>query len=622
MQHHRNRGEPVGLLRPTANDMTPFLRAASTFARLEKTRSRLEMVRILADLFQELEAGEIQPAVYLLQGRLGPSYDAPDFGISEKLTSRVIVQFSGKRPDEVERLYRKLGDHGLVAEQLLAGGTRLQPRPATTLKGRTTTTLKGRTTKSRLTIQQVYDELMELARASGAGSVEKKVGSLVALLGRASPLEAKYLLRIPVGRMRLGVGDATVLDGLGKAKSIPRALIERAYNLCSDLGLVARTLYEGGEPALKRFRVQVGRPIKMQFAERVKNFDELVRRLGTCAAEPKYDGFRCQVHKDGKRVRIFSRNQEDTTQMLPDIVRATIAQIGAARAIFEGEALAYDPETDEFQPFQVTVQRKRVYDIDKMQETLPLRLNAFDLLYADGDDLTPRPYRERRKALEKLIKKGTGLAVAPALVSGDRRELELFFEAQLGGGLEGIVAKRLDSAYEAGKRNFNWIKFKRAYHGELKDTLDLTIVGYFAGRGARAALGIGAVLGAVYDKKNDRFRTIAKVASGLSEADWIALRKQLEKRRVKSRPARVDSRLEPPYWVEPTLVVEVFADEITRSPVHTAGLGRDAAHPASGLALRFPRIVRGVRADRTPEDATSEDEVMRLFGLQKRGRAG
>ncbi len=386
--------------------MTSFLRAASSFAQLEKTRSRLEMVRILADLFQELEAGEIQPAVYLLQGRLGPSYDAPDFGISEKLTNRVIVQFSGKRPDEVERLYRKLGDHGLVAEQLLAGGTKPQPRAATTLK--------GRTTKSRLTIQQVYDELMALAQASGAGSVEKKIGSLVALLRRASPLEAKYLLRIPVGRMRLGVGDATILDGLASACGLreapegsaakprrrahasgggaPRAkknadkhlrpLIERAYNLCSDLGLVARTLYEGGEPALKRFRVQVGRPIKMQFAERVKNFDELVRRLGTCAAEPKYDGFRCQIHKDGKRVRIFSRNQEDTTQMLPDIVRATIAQIGAARAIFEGEALAYDPETDEFQPFQVTVQRKRVYDIDKMQETLPLRLNAFDLLYA------------------------------------------------------------------------------------------------------------------------------------------------------------------------------------------------------------------------------------------------
>jgi DNA ligase-1 len=589
--------------------MTEFRRVAEAFAELEKTRSRLEMVRILADLFDELERDEIQPAVYLLQGRLGPSYDAPDFGISEKLTTRVVAQFFQKGPAEIEALYRKLGDHGLVAEHLLRG---------------------RRSKGAAASVRQIYDELMALASASGAGSVEKKVGGLVALLRRSSPLEAKYLLRIPVGRLRLGVGDATVLDGLASACSRTakapdtgkrlRPVIERAYNLCSDLGLVARVLYEGGEPVLARFKVQVGRPIKMQFAERVKNLDELVRRLGTCAVEPKYDGFRCQVHKKGKSVRIFSRNQEDTTEMFPDVARATIAQVRAPDAIFEGEALAYDPETDEFQPFQVTVQRKRVYGIEKMQEDLPLRLNAFDLLYADGQDLTSKPYRERRKALEKLIAKGSGLAVAPVLTSGEAREIETFFETQLGAGLEGIVAKRIDSAYEAGKRNFNWIKFKRAYHGELKDTVDLVIVGYFAGRGARATLGIGAVLGAVYDKKNDRFRTIAKVASGLSEADWTALRKQLEKRRVKERPARVDSRLEPPYWVEPSLVVEVFADEMTRSPVHTAGLARDAQHPEAGLALRFPRIVRGLRADRAPEDATSEDEVLRLFNLQRRAR--
>jgi DNA ligase-1 len=587
--------------------MTTFLRMAEAFASLEKTRSRLEMVRILADLFDDLEPEEIQPAAYLVQGRLGPSYDAPDFGISEKLTTRIVAQFFGRSVAEIEALYRKLGDHGLVAERLLS---------------KAKTTLKGRTTRvRRLTIRQTYEELLALAHASGGGSVDQKIRSVVSLLQRATPLEAKYLLRIPMGRMRLGAGDATVLDALSRARGVPRALIERAYNLCSDLGLVARTLYTGGEPALKRFKVQVGRPIKMQFAERVKDMDELVRRLGVCSVEPKYDGFRCQVHKNGRTIRIFSRNQEDTTAMFPDVIRSTLAQVRADKAIFEGEALAYDPATDEFQPFQVTVQRKRVYDIDKMETELPLRLNAFDVLYVDAEDLTSRPYRERRKVLEKLVTKGQGLAIAPALVSGHAREIETFFEAQLGAGLEGIVAKRVDSVYEAGKRNFNWIKFKRAYHGELKDTVDLTIVGYYPGRGARAALGIGAVVGAVYDKANDRFRTIAKVASGLSEADWIALRKQLEKRRVKERPARVDSRLEPPYWVEPSLVVEVFADEMTLSPVHTAGLGRDPRHPAAGLALRFPRIVRGIRADRAPEDATSEDEVVRLFKLQKRARA-
>ncbi|HXH07874.1 MAG TPA: ATP-dependent DNA ligase, partial [Vicinamibacterales bacterium] len=399
-----------------------------------------------------------------------------------------------------------------------------------------------------------------------------------------------------------------------------RPLIERAYNLCSDLGLVARTLYEGGEAALRRFKVQVGRPIKMQFAERVKDLQEIVTRLGRCAVEPKYDGFRCQVHKDGTRIRIFSRNQEDTTAMFPDVVEATRALVPARRAIFEGEALAYDANSGEYYPFQVTVQRKRVHGIEELRKELPLRLNAFDVLYVDGRDLTELPYRERRVELERLVRGGDGLAVAPRVETDKVEEIEKFFETQIAEGLEGIVAKRLDSPYEAGKRNFNWIKFKRAYQGALTDTVDLVIVGYFPGRGARARLGIGAVLGAVYDREHDRFRTLARVASGLSEEEWMALRKRLEALRVPQRPARVDSRMEPPYWVEPKLVIEVFADEITRSPVHTAGLGRDPAHPESGFALRFPRIVRGVREDRAPEDATSEAEILRLFSLQKRAR--
>ena len=240
-----------------------------------------------------------------MQGRLGPSYDAPDFGISEKLTTRVVAQFFGKRPEEIERLYRKLGDHGLVAEKLFGGERGLS--------------LVSLNRKIAAHVQQVYDELMALARASGAGSVDKKVRSLVALLERASPLEAKFILRIPVGRLRLGVGDATVLDGLSKSTTVPRTLIERAYNLCSDLGLVARILYEGGEAALKRFRVQVGRPIKMQFAERVKNFDGSSVVLARAPPSPSTTGSVARCIRDGTRVRVFSRNQEDTTEMLPDI---------------------------------------------------------------------------------------------------------------------------------------------------------------------------------------------------------------------------------------------------------------------------------------------------------------
>lgn len=581
--------------------MTPFSRLASAFSTLEATSSRTAMVATLSALLKSLGPEEVQPAVYLIQGRLGPQFDAPQFGFSEKLTTRALAQWSGRPVAEIERLYRTHGDHGLVAEKVLR--------------------IKRTGRAAPLSTVEVYGALRALAETSGSGSVQGKIDALVSLLRRATPEEAKYILRIPMGRMRVGVGDATIMDALAISRGDKklRPVIERAYNLCSDLGLVAGTLYSAGPKALAAFKVEVGRPVKMQFAERVKDIADIVRRMGKCAVEPKYDGFRCQVHKNGTEVRIFSRNQEDNTAMFPDIVRAVAKQVKASRAILEGEALAYDAQTETFFPFQVTVQRKRTHGIAEAEAAYPLRLNVFDLLYVDRRDMTREPYLKRRARIGTLLTASPGLAPAPALVSEDVQEITRYFETQITDGLEGIVAKRLDSPYEAGKRSFNWIKFKRAYHGALKDTLDLAIVGYFAGRGARAKLGIGAVLCAVYDDKSDRFKTLAKVASGLSDEGWIALRQRLEKHAASRRPARVDSRIEPPYWVEPTLVVEVFADEITRSPVHTAGVGTD--DEPTGFALRFPRIVRGVREDRQPEDATSEREVVRLFRLQRRARS-
>lgn len=580
--------------------MTLFFTVASAFRELEETSSRTGMVRTLASLLRALEAEEVRPVVYLLQGQLGPSYEAPQFGISEKLTARALAQALALDPEAIARRYQQVGDFGIVAEERLPADR--QPT---------------------LTVAGVFEGLHDLATASGAGSVEAKVRKLVSLLGQATPLEARYLVRIPLGTLRLGVGDPTILDAISEARANDRSWrppLERAYNLCSDLGLVAETAWTRGLRGLAGFRVQVGRPVKMQFAERAKSAEEIVRRMGVCATEPKYDGFRCQVHRSGPRVRVFSRNQEDTTEMFPDLIEATRKQLSSTRAIFEGEALAYDEASDEFHPFQVTVQRKRKHDIERMQAEYPLRLNVFDVLYADGQDLTGQPYRERRQRLEKLIGSGTALKPAPVLVSGDPAEIDRFFTEQIASGLEGIVSKKLDSAYEAGKRNFNWIKLKRAYQGALRDTVDLAIVGYFAGRGQRARLGIGAVLGAVYDEKTDRFKTLAKVASGLSDAEWIALRERLEKLRLAKPSPRVVSRITPTVWVEPKLVVEVFADELTRSPNHTAGQDDSGF----GYAMRFPRIVNpraepaGVRSDKDARGATSEAEIVRLFALQRR----
>jgi len=429
--------------------MTPFSRLASAFSTLEATSSRTAMVATLSALLKSLAPQEVQPVVYLIQGRLGPQFDAPQFGFSEKLTTRALAQWSGRPVAEIERLYRTHGDHGLVAEKVLRIKRTGRPAP--------------------LRAVEVYDALRALAETSGSGSVQGKIDALVSLLRRATPEEAKYILRIPMGGMRLGVGDATIMDALAISRGDKklRPVIERAYNLCSDLGLVAGTLYSAGPKALAAFKVEVGRPVKMQFAERVKDIADIVRRMGKCAVEPKYDGFRCQVHKNGTKIRIFSRNQEDNTAMFPDIVRAVAKQVKASRAILEGEALAYDAQTDTFFPFQVTVQRKRTHGIAEAEAAYPLRLNVFDLLYVDRTDMTPEPYRKRRERIRTLLTAGTGLAPAPALVSEDVHEITRYFETQITDGLEGIVAKRLDSPYEAGKRSFNWIKFKRAYHGAL-----------------------------------------------------------------------------------------------------------------------------------------------------------
>lgn len=560
-------------------------------ARLEATSKRLEMTRILGELFQRASADEIEAIVYLTQERLAPNYRGIDFGIGEALAASALARATKRDPAEIRKLYKEKGDYGDVAEDLLSKKS------------------KG------LKVDDVFRHLYEIATASGEGTVEKKVSLLADLLARMSAHEARYLLRIPMGSLRLGVGDVTVLDGLSWSVTGDKSLrpeLEQAYNRASDLGLVARTFKEGGVKALHKIKISVGRPIRMELAERAKSAEEIIERMGKCALEPKVDGFRCQCHKDGDKVRIFSRNLEETTDMFPDVAEAVRAQVSAKTAIIEGEAIGYDPATGEYVPFQQTISRKRKYGIDEMRTTLPLRLQAFDVLYVDREDVTGEAYQDRRSRLRKLIKDGVGITVIDQKVTEDPREIDSFFMEKIESGLEGIMAKRLDSTYQAGARNFNWMKFKRSYQGHLRDTVDVVVVGYLRGRGQRAKFGIGALLSAVYDKKNDRFRTVGKVGSGLTDEEWPRFREKLDAISLEHKHARVDSTMVPDVWVEPKYVIEVQADEITRSPIHTAGMKGDEP----GYALRFPRVVKSDRTDKSPEDATTEKEIIEMFEKQ------
>lgn len=549
------------------------------------------MYAVLGALFHKASAAELRAIAYLCEGRLLPAFSGLELGVGEHMLMRAIGSAVEIPESEIEAAYKMIGDLGSVAEQMSREG-------------------KHRA----LTISRAYAQLLKIARTAGAGSVERKITLMANLLRQSSPREVRYLVRFVEGRWRLGVGPITFLEAIARRfpeRKLARTSLERAYNLCSDLGLVLAAVRASGLGGLKQFKAEVGHPIRFMLAERLPSAEAILERLGVCSVESKLDGFRCELHKKGKHLEIFSRNLERTTDMFPDLVRAASDELRGFSGILDSEAVTFNESTGELYPFQVTVQRKRRYSIEEMAREFPLVLFVFDVLCANGKDYTSKPYEARRKLLEKLLSTKGRIRIVDRVIAKTTEELQRVFDRQVEQGLEGIVAKRLDAAYEAGARNFNWIKLKQTYRGELEDTVDAVIVGYLRGRGARASLGIGAVLVSVYDPKTDSFPTVAKVGTGFSNEEWMDLRKKLDNDRVTRKPARVRSRMIPDVWTQPKYVVQVLADQVTRSPVHTCALDQKG----SGLALRFPRVVGGIRKDKKPEDATTVTEIRHLYRL-------
>jgi DNA ligase-1 len=560
--------------------------------RLESTSSRNELVKTLAELYTKASADEIQPMTYLIQGRLVPFFEPVEIGLGEKLVIAAIAQASATPSDEVAKRFGRIGDLGLVAEQLSGHGT-----------------------STALSVTEVHARLMEIAGSAGAGSVEKKRSLFAGLLNQVDPASAKHLVRIALGRLRLGIGDPTVLDALSFASKGDRSLrpvLEGAYNRVSDLGLIARTFWSDGEGAVNALKVTVGRPIRSQLAERLPNPEAVIKRLGLVAVQPKYDGIRVQIHKKGSEVRVFSRNLEDYTLMFSELTAAA-RELKDDTLILDGEAIAYSKELEEYLPFQLTASRRRQHGIEQAALDLPLVAFIFDILYRNGRDLTELPYEERLALVDDVIAGSTVLLPAPIIKTDSVEVLTKTLLDNISQGLEGVVVKRPDSKYQAGARNFNWVKLKRHTSGELNDTVDLVLLGYYFGKGKRAEFGVGALLAGVYDADRDRFATITKLGTGLSDAEWRQIHERADKLQVDHRPARVDSILTPDVWLEPEVVVEVMADEITPSPRHTAGRVGDEP----GFALRFPRVVSFRGADKRPEDATTVKEIAELFRQQR-----
>ncbi len=570
-----------------------FSEAAQYFEEIENTASRLSMSGIVSELLSKCSKEEVKPLIYIIEGNVAPSHEGLDIGIGEKFAIRAISKVSGFNEGKVAEDYKKSGDLGTTA------GNFMSKKAQQSLASSPNSVLK------------VYSSFVKIAKLSGSGSQESKISLLSELLNGATPVEATYLVRFCLGKLRLGVGDPSIIDALSmlkKGDKSDKEKLERAFNLCSDLGTVAKAYIDGR--GLSSFSAAPFKPIRPALGERLPTAEEIIKKIGKCAVEAKYDGLRMQVHVQGEKVEIYSRKLEKMTHMFPEIVKAA-KSLKIKSAIFEGEALAYNSKENKYYSFQQTIQRKRKYGISAMAKDFPLRLFIFDLLFLDGKDLTLAKYSQRRKKIERLFGKSKVLIPSEQIITDKPKKLESFFKKCIKQGLEGIIAKDLDQPYVAGARKFAWIKLKKSY-GAMADTVDAVIVGYYLGKGARQEFEFGGLLTAVLNEKTGELETIAKVGSGFSEEEMQSFEKMLGKITVKKKPVKVKSKLVPDFWVIPKYVITVAADEITLSPMHTCGMKGD-----KGYALRFPRMMH-LREDKGIAEATTTKEIISLFEMQKK----
>lgn len=572
---------------------------SETYKKIEYTSKRLEMTDYLVELFKITSSQVIDKLVYLTQGKLYPDFAGVELGFAEKLALKSIYEASGINEKEIESYWLKHGDLGVVAEEMIAR------KKQTTLFSQP------------LTVERVYDNFEKIANALGTGSQDLKLKLLADILHDSTPLDAKYIVRTISGKLRLGIADMTIIDALAIAYATKedREEVVRAYNICSDLGAVAKSLSKNGIDGIKGFKVNIGVPLKAMLAERLVTIPEILEKMdGKCAFEYKYDGLRIQAHI-GKEIKLFSRKLEDLTPQFPDISKALKEAIIGKDMIIEGECVPINIQTNELLPFQeVSHRRGRKYGISEAVNEYPVIFYLFDCIYNEKD-LTNEPLQKRRENLIKNVKETQKVKISEILITSDHREAEKFFEKALDFGCEGLIAKSIkdDSFYKAGSRGWQWIKYKREYKSEMNDTVDLVVVGAFAGKGRRKG-NYGALLMASYNKKKDCFETVCKLGTGFDDETLEQIPKTLLPYLIEKSHTRVHSKLKPDFHFVPEIVMEILGAEITLSPNHTCGLGE--IKEDTGLSIRFPRFTNIWRDDKMPEDATSASELIEMYNKQ------
>ncbi|MFH1403044.1 MAG: ATP-dependent DNA ligase [Candidatus Altiarchaeota archaeon] len=547
-----------------------YSRLTELYDKLEVISSRLEMTDLISDFISQVREEELTTILLFIRGQVFPAWSTIELGIADKLMFKALSTVSGVNEDKIGDILREKGDVGLVAEEILVS------KQQTTLFNET------------LTVEKISENLRKLASLTGKGSQDKKLAYITELLTNATPRESRYVVRLILGQLRLGVGDGIVRDAIAKAFDVKPELVERAYNLRSDLGEVAKIARDDGNNGLENVSLTPGQPVRVMLAQKTDSIESAIKDMGVCAFEVKYDGARLQIHKYDDTVELYTRRLENVTRQFPEMVEASRKNINAGSCIIEGEVVAI--KVDEGRkplPFQYLSRRiKRKYNIPEIVKEIPVELNLFDLLYLDGEDKLAEKFSERRRMLAEIISETNAYILSESLVTDDIKRAEEFYKKSLDMGHEGVMVKNLDAPYKPGSRVGYMYKIK-----PVMESLDLVITGATWGEGRRASW-LGSYLLSVYDNESGQFMEIGRMATGLSDQQLEEMTGVLKPTIVRQSGKEV--------VLNPSIVVEVAYEEIQKSPTYT-----------SGYALRFPRLVR-IREDKGVEEA---DTLSRVEGL-------
>ncbi len=568
--------------------MGSFGKLVNIYSEIENISSHKKIVDLLSSFFKELEPKQVRVASYLALGTIGPKFEDIDLGIGDKLIIKAISSAYGISREKVEEEFSIHGDLGDVASKF------------------------NERQRSSVDMEDVFAQMVKIRDVSGEGSQGEKISLLSGILEKSTPEESKYIIRIALGKLRLGFGEKFLIEALAVAFTDKRdnaGKIEDTYNICTDIGQLARSLAEHGISSMGRFSIKLGRPVQMMLAKRVDTIEELDQKFpGKMAAEEKYDGERVQIHVNGNDIVAFSRRLENISSQFPDIISAVSKSIKSDKAVLDGEIVAYDK--GKIQPFQKLMQRRRKHNVEEYIEKIPVAVFFFDIIYLNGKSLLKKSYPERRKILDDNIRESDSVKLSRRTVSSDFSRIRDFFEKSIEKGLEGIIVKSVEkkSVYQPGKRGWLWVKWKKEYAEGMRETFDLVIVGTYFGKGKRKG-SFGALLCAVLNEDKDRYETFTKVGTGFSDDDFDEINDLLEKYFIDNAPGNVNisKMMEPDRYVEPAIVIEVLGSRITTSPGHTAGKDNSK----KGFALRFPRFLR-IRYDKGPVDATTVEEIGEL----------